>query len=448
MGEHSISDQKSLQIWTKMLVTFQIIIFGMTLILAMPIFFTGFGCNDCSDVVNHLVANDIENLRENLILSKTKIASLEGQVSQLLDIFEKNRRSDEKPRFRRDSNIPPVLDQSYGVDFGPKTSNESVILYSQWLDAASHDVSGIKGHHMVSAAWSDNEVDSGSGVGPGGNGEALRSGGIGAAMGGSKKNAHFASSHRQSRVSSTAAEFGHGMLIEIPGRMGKGPQPLENAVEAVSTKPVQSYRDYRPPATTTQPPPLATTTLPPPPPPITPTSRTYKRPELKSLGSPSQPPQSSTAVHLIAGAASGGKAGPGVKHSRMHSHWKLSRWSRRLHADRSFPLHRGKVRVNRPGLYLIYAQVSYADQHLEQGYEVMLNNVPMLECTKTRGVGHKAKKLHDISCYTGAVHYIEQGDQIYIRDNHDNRKTIRKPEKSFFGLVKLTSDWMEGGGIF
>ena len=83
-----------------------------------------------------------------------------------------------------------------------------------------------------------------------------------------------------------------------------------------------------------------TTTTPPPTP-------RYKKPELKSLGTPDQPTKSSTAIQLEAAAG-------GV--------WRLSRWAMRMNADTGFPVTPdGKVGVPSPGLYLVYAQVTSFD---------------------------------------------------------------------------------------
>ena len=88
------------------------------------------------------------------------------------------------------------------------------------------------------------------------------------------------------------------------------------------------------------------------------------RPELKSLGTPDQPARSSTAIHLGAGRATPTRH-LGTPPDMVHAHWRPSPWSKRLHATRSFPLEQGKLSVSRPGLYLVYAQVTLLTHLLE-----------------------------------------------------------------------------------
>ena len=86
-----------------------------------------------------------------------------------------------------------------------------------------------------------------------------------------------------------------------------------------------------------------------------------------------------------------------------------------------------------------HVQVSYADKHRLLGYQVMVNTEPVLDCSVAFTKSHAHR---EISCHTGAVMYIEQGDQVYVKDTQGNRTTIRDPARTFFGLVKLTADWI------
>ena len=118
---------------------------------------------------------------------------------------------------------------------------------------------------------------------------------------------------RSSRVQTSNVDYQSGHFVEIPGRLTHRGQ-------------------YK--MTTTS------TTTP------APTTRRYKKPELKSLGTPDQPTKSSTAIQLEATAG---------------GHWRLSRWAMRMNADTGFPVTQdGRVGVPSPGLYLVYAQVSSA----------------------------------------------------------------------------------------
>lgn len=265
---------------------------------------------------------------------------------------------------------PEVLDYAYNAKLPDSDSNLSV--YDKWFSQNDNkDSQGLSKHHKVSASWSDkdntNDYDD--------------------------YNQHIGEEfyqdddayrhHRSSRVSQT----NHGNFIEVKGRITHRGQ-------------------YKTTTTTTTPPP---------------TPR-YKKPELKSLGTPDQPTKSSTAIQLEAAAG-------GV--------WRLSRWAMRMNADTGFPVTQdGKVGVPSPGLYLVYAQVTYLDKHKYQGFSVLVNDNVAIECQEHRGVEM------EMMCHTSGLLYLEQGDRVSIRDVNVDRKQDVSHGKTFFGLVKLTADWI------
>merc|ERR1711872_386143 len=266
---------------------------------------------------------------------------------------------------------PEVLDYAYNARLPESESELSV--YDKWYSGNSHqDEHGLSKHHKLSASWTgEDDYDN--------------------------DNQHIGEEfyqddesyrrHRSSRVSQTQGHF-----IEIPGRLTHRGQ-------------------YK---TTT---PTTTTTTPPPPPP-----KKYKKPELKSLGTPDKPTKSSTAIQLE--AAAGG-------------HWRLSRWAMRMNADIGFPVTQdGRVGVPSPGLYLVYAQVTYVDKHKYQGFSVLVNDNVAIECQEHGGMEM------EMMCHTSGLLYLEQGDKVSIRDLNVDRKTDVSHGKTFFGLVKLTADWI------
>ena len=48
----------------------------------------------------------------------------------------------------------------------------------------------------------------------------------------------------------------------------------------------------------------------------------------------------------------------------------------------------------------------------------------------------------EMMCHTSGLLYLEQGDKVSIRDLNVDRKTDVSHGKTFFGLVKLTADWI------
>merc|ERR1712179_232867 len=96
----------------------------------------------------------------------------------------------------------------------------------------------------------------------------------------------------------------------------------------------------------------------------------------------------------------------------------------------------GEVGVPSPGLYLVYAQLSYTNKALLAGFSLEINGRSKLFCEARRGTRMM------ISCYTGGLLYLEQGDKVSVSDLKPSSIVNTDHGRSFFGLVKLTGDWI------
>ena len=47
-----------------------------------------------------------------------------------------------------------------------------------------------------------------------------------------------------------------------------------------------------------------------------------------------------------------------------------------------------------------------------------------------------------ISCYTGGLLYLEQGDKVSLKDGSPASKVDSGLGRTFMGIVKLTGDWI------
>ena len=56
-----------------------------------------------------------------------------------------------------------------------------------------------------------------------------------------------------------------------------------------------------------------------------------------------------------------------------------------MNADTSFPVTAAGVGVPSPGLYLVYAQLTYLDKHKQQGFSILVNDNTAIECQENRG---------------------------------------------------------------
>lgn len=76
---------------------------------------------------------------------------------------------------------------------------------------------------------------------------------------------------------------------------------------------------------------------------------------------------------------------------------------------------------------LINPQIHYHDEQ-QNSFIVDVNGAPLLQCTTQNGSN---------SCFTAGLHELKRGDRIVIKNVGVDRFSIYKPEKSFFGLVKV-----------
>ena len=81
-------------------------------------------------------------------------------------------------------------------------------------------------------------------------------------------------------------------------------------------------------------------------------------------------------------------------------------------------------------------QVTYMDKYKHQGFSVLVNDNSAMECQENRGMAM------GMMCHTGGLLYLEQGDRVSIKDVKAGRKIDIGNGKTFFGLVKLTRDWI------
>ncbi|XP_065086228.1 uncharacterized protein egr [Ochlerotatus camptorhynchus] len=94
--------------------------------------------------------------------------------------------------------------------------------------------------------------------------------------------------------------------------------------------------------------------------------------------------------------------------------------------------HDGVLTVNDTGLYFVYAQITYADQHSVSGFNILVNNRRHASCSIH---GQQGKKTN--TCYTAALVDLDHGSQLEIRDMDEGHVHLPFQEKTFFGLYKL-----------
>ena len=121
----------------------------------------------------------------------------------------------------------------------------------------------------------------------------------------------------------------------------------------------------------------------------------------------------------------------------VFQNWELARWAKRMRLGNNFQLSsEGSVVVKQAGVYYVYAQINYLDEHDVNAFQVMVNNDPYLLCTTMTHTGHSVSKAN--TCYTGGVVFLESDDKISVRDLETGRKSVIRAAHTFFGLIQLS----------
>ncbi|XP_053688291.1 uncharacterized protein LOC128737639 [Sabethes cyaneus] len=94
--------------------------------------------------------------------------------------------------------------------------------------------------------------------------------------------------------------------------------------------------------------------------------------------------------------------------------------------------HNGTLTVNDTGLYFVYAQITYSDQHPISGFNIVVNGRNHVSCSVH---GQHGKKTN--TCYTAALIDLDNGAQLEVKDVDEGRIHLPFQEKTFFGLYKL-----------
>lgn len=119
--------------------------------------------------------------------------------------------------------------------------------------------------------------------------------------------------------------------------------------------------------------------------------------------------------------------------------WSPAHWVEEYGMDSSYDMdHEGVLTVEQPGIYYIYSQIFYADNHDTCGYRIEVNGKALFQCSiSSSSFKHNLSDIKKNSCYTGGLTKLEAGDIITLREVEGTRYTFFEHPKSFFGLFRI-----------
>lgn len=128
-----------------------------------------------------------------------------------------------------------------------------------------------------------------------------------------------------------------------------------------------------------------------------------------------------------------------VSHGAHHDVWYPAPWTVMSPHPRPTLTRNGHVHVHHTGVYLVYVQIYYIDNHdsiswtlnrLNPAYE---GTERVLQCAQST---HSNGEEKANSCYSSAAVFLRTGDKLVVR-NTGTRHALMEPGKSFIGLIKL-----------
>ncbi|XP_018085194.1 ectodysplasin-A isoform X2 [Xenopus laevis] len=113
----------------------------------------------------------------------------------------------------------------------------------------------------------------------------------------------------------------------------------------------------------------------------------------------------------------------------------LHDWSRIAMNHRVFKLHTrsGELEVLVDGTYLIYSQVYYINFTDLASYEVVVDEKPFLQCTRSIEPG----KTNFNTCYTAGVCLLKAKQKIAVKMVHSDISINMSKHTTFFGAIRL-----------
>ncbi|KAF3429112.1 hypothetical protein E2986_12425 [Frieseomelitta varia] len=114
--------------------------------------------------------------------------------------------------------------------------------------------------------------------------------------------------------------------------------------------------------------------------------------------------------------------------------WKPSDWVTDSGMSKHFSMSEGALTIYETGLYLIYAQIHYNDDHDEIGFHLTVNDRPVLQCMIDNS-GHSRNISQ--TCFSAQLAHLKKHDVLTFKEASSPRFVIFDQKNSFFGLVKL-----------
>ncbi|XP_041482751.1 uncharacterized protein LOC121429665 isoform X2 [Lytechinus variegatus] len=145
-------------------------------------------------------------------------------------------------------------------------------------------------------------------------------------------------------------------------------------------------------------------------------------------GGESPPQYESAYIHFV------GNVSSRVRTQNLLSDWAYAYWTPRRQKE-NFVLNNGVVTVKEPGVYFIYSQVQFFDDHRLNGHVITIQGIEeeRFKCAERPA----QNPLSMQTCYVGGLAFLHRDSRVAVRLAFSHRWVNMHRDSTYFGMYKV-----------
>ncbi|XP_041482753.1 uncharacterized protein LOC121429665 isoform X4 [Lytechinus variegatus] len=156
--------------------------------------------------------------------------------------------------------------------------------------------------------------------------------------------------------------------------------------------------------------------------------RGHRRPRRQAENRESPPQYESAYIHFV------GNVSSRVRTQNLLSDWAYAYWTPRRQKE-NFVLNNGVVTVKEPGVYFIYSQVQFFDDHRLNGHVITIQGIEeeRFKCAERPA----QNPLSMQTCYVGGLAFLHRDSRVAVRLAFSHRWVNMHRDSTYFGMYKV-----------
>ncbi|XP_041482752.1 uncharacterized protein LOC121429665 isoform X3 [Lytechinus variegatus] len=172
--------------------------------------------------------------------------------------------------------------------------------------------------------------------------------------------------------------------------------------------------------------------------------RGHRRPRRQAENRESPPQYESAYIHFVGNVSSRVRTHPESVHplsprmvnitENLLSDWAYAYWTPRRQKE-NFVLNNGVVTVKEPGVYFIYSQVQFFDDHRLNGHVITIQGIEeeRFKCAERPA----QNPLSMQTCYVGGLAFLHRDSRVAVRLAFSHRWVNMHRDSTYFGMYKV-----------